>query len=131
MCAALALVSSSLSMVAHAVHSLAQHTQVIACLCVCMFRQHDGITSAILVGAQVLRCAPAAAQQELWGPFVAAVWPWTMWHHHAIRCTPQQPNKKQSAVPCFGQGRQTMTVHSMSKTTAMARQAGGLVSILC
>lgn len=48
-------------------------------------KQHDGITSAILVGAQVLRCAPAAAQQELWGPFVAAVWPWTMWHHHAIR----------------------------------------------
>ena len=48
-------------------------------------RHHDGITSAILVGAHLLRHAPAACQEELWQSFVAAAWPWTMWHHHAIR----------------------------------------------
>ncbi len=48
-------------------------------------RHHDGITSAILVGAHLVRHAPAACQQELWQGFVAAAWPWTMWHHHAIR----------------------------------------------
>lgn len=54
-------------------------------LTACCFRQHEGITSAILVGAQVIRHAADACQEELWGPFVAAAWPWTMWHHHAIR----------------------------------------------
>lgn len=49
-------------------------------------RQHDAITSAILVGAQVVRHATATCQEELWGEFIAAAWPWTMWHHHAIRC---------------------------------------------
>lgn len=54
----------------------------------CGFRQHEGVTSALLVGSQVIRHAPADAQAELWGPFVAAAWPWTMWHHHAIRSPP-------------------------------------------
>lgn len=55
------------------------------------FRQHEGVTSALLVGSQVIRHAPADAQAELWGPFVAAAWPWTMWHHHAIRSPPPPP----------------------------------------
>ena len=57
-------------------------------------RHHDGITSAILVGAQVVRHASPASQEELWEGFVAAAWPWTMWHHHAIRsdrCSVCQP----------------------------------------
>lgn len=57
------------------------HTSSLPCGC----RQHEAVTSAILVGSQVIRHAPAAAQGQLWGPFVAAAWPWTMWHHHAIR----------------------------------------------
>jgi len=52
---------------------------------ICVRRHHDGITSAILVGAHLVRHAPAACQEELWQGFVAAAWPWTMWHHHAIR----------------------------------------------
>ncbi|KAL0020919.1 hypothetical protein WJX77_011015 [Trebouxia sp. C0004] len=48
-------------------------------------KHHDGITSAVLVGAHLVRHAPAACQQDLWQAFVAAAWPWTMWHHHAIR----------------------------------------------
>ncbi|DBA85457.1 TPA: hypothetical protein ACH3X2_000409 [Trebouxia sp. C0005] len=48
-------------------------------------KHHDGITSAILVGAHLVRHAPAACQQQMWQGFVAAAWPWTMWHHHAIR----------------------------------------------
>lgn len=65
-------------------------------LCGC--RQHEAVTSAILVGSQVIRHAAAAAQGQLWGPFVAAAWPWTMWHHHAIRSPPFTPHSVGSPV---------------------------------
>ncbi|KAL3143716.1 hypothetical protein ABBQ32_003554 [Trebouxia sp. C0010 RCD-2024] len=61
------------------------HKHVLPSLLAYHAKQHEGITSAILVGAQVIRHAADACQEELWGPFVAAAWPWTMWHHHAIR----------------------------------------------
>ena len=65
------------------------------------FRQHEGVTSAILVGSQVIRHAAAAAQGKLWAPFVAAAWPWTMWHNHAIRSPPFTPHAARSMLPAM------------------------------
>ena len=48
-------------------------------------RQHEGITSAMLIACQLVRHAPHHCQEHMLGPLVAAMWPWTMWHHHAIR----------------------------------------------
>ena len=80
-------------------------------------RHHDGITSAILVGAQVVRHASPASQEVLWEGFVAAAWPWTMWHHHAIRsdrCSVCQPGTATclTCSSCHGTGRLTV----MNKT---------------
>jgi hypothetical protein len=51
-----------------------------------MANRWEGLASVILMSAQTMIHAPLGVRERLLPPILTALFPWTMHHHHSIRC---------------------------------------------